>query len=188
MRSLRKRLQPRLLTVYALAILLIAYARPSPASLAVGLIPIALGEGLRLWATGHLHKNDALTVTGPYAYLRNPLYLGTLLIASGLALIAASPLGYTVWGLFVLGYFVYYMPYKERIETARLESRYGDAFRRFSLAVPSLLPRLHAYVPLAADGASPPQFSVRFRDNHELGTAVTVLAVVLLLAGRWALL
>ena len=90
--------------------------------------------------------------------------------------------------LFVLGYFVYYMPYKERIETARLESRYGDAFRRFSLAVPSLLPRLHAYVPLAADGASPPQFSVRFRDNHELATAVTVLAVVLLLAGRWALL
>ena len=188
MRSLRKRLKPRLLAVYTLAILLIAYAKPSSISLAIGLTPIALGEGLRLWATGHLHKNDALTVTGPYAYLRNPLYLGTLLIASGLALIAASPLAYAVWGAFVLGYFVYYMPYKERIETARLESLYGDAFRRYSLAVPSLLPRLHSYVPLAADAGSPPEFSVRFRDNNEIGTAVAVLGVVLLLAGRWALL
>jgi protein-S-isoprenylcysteine O-methyltransferase Ste14 len=188
MRSLRKRLKPRLLTVYALAILLIVYARPNPTSLAIGLIPIALGEGLRLWATGHLHKNDALTVTGPYAYLRNPLYLGTLLIASGLALIAASQLAYAVLGVFVLGYFVYYMPYKDRIETARLESIYGDAFRRYSLAVPSLLPRLHAYVPLAADGSSSPEFSVRFRDNNEIGTAAAVLAVVLLLTGRWALL
>ena len=187
MSFLRKRLQPRLLAVYALLLALVAYAEPSPVSLAVGLTPILLGETLRLWATGHLHKNAALTVTGPYAYLRNPLYLGTMLIATGFAVIAASPLAYAVMAVFLLGYFAYYMPYKDRIETARLESLFGDAFRRYSVAVPSLLPRLYAYVPLGADAEPSPPWRVRFRDNHELGTAFTVAALLLLLMARWSL-
>ena len=141
MRALRKRLQPRLLPMYALAFAMLWLARPTPQSLLLGAVPIALGESLRLWATGHLLKNDALTVTGPYAYLRHPLYLGTLLIAIGFAAIAATPAAGWLLGAFVLGYFGYYVPYKDRIEGARLESLYGDAFRRYAVAVPRLLPR-----------------------------------------------
>ncbi len=188
MGRLRRRLKPRLLAVYALLTALIVYARPTAFSLALGLLPIALGEGLRIWATGHLNKNDALTVTGPYAYLRNPLYLGTMLIATGFALIAASPLAYALLALFLVGYFLYYMPYKERIETARLESIYGDSFRRYAVAVPSLLPRFHPYVPLGADASPAPEWRVRFRDNHEVGTALAVVAVVLMLVARWSLI
>ncbi len=187
MRFIRKRLRPRLLAVYGLLLALVAYAQPSPASFAVGLVPILLGETLRLWATGHLHKNDALTLSGPYAYLRNPLYLGTMLIGLGFALIAASSLAYGVLAIFLLGYFGYYMPYKDRIESARLEALYGDAYRRYAVAVPSLLPRLHAYVPLSADERPVPDWKVRFRDNNELGTALAVLSVVLLLVARWSL-
>ena len=187
MRFIRKRLRPRLLAVYGLLLALVAYAQPSPSSFAVGLVPILLGETLRLWATGHLHKNDALTVTGPYAYLRNPLYLGTMLIATGFALIASSVLGYAVLAVFLLGYFAYYMPYKDRIETARLESIYGDAFRRYAVAVPSLVPRLHAFVPLGADARPAPAWRARFRDNNELGTAAAVAAVLFLLVARWTL-
>jgi protein-S-isoprenylcysteine O-methyltransferase Ste14 len=182
-----RRLRPRLLVVYALLLALVWYARPSAVSLASGLLPITLGQALRIWATGHLHKNDALTLSGPYAYLRNPLYLGTMLIGLGFALIAASPLAYAVLAIFLVGYFGYYMPYKDRIESARLESLYGDAYRRYAVAVPSLLPRFHAYVPLSADERPLPDWNARFRDNNELGTALAVLSVVLLLVARWSL-
>ena len=185
--SLRKRLKPRLLVVYALALALIVFASPTPAGLVVGGTLIALGEGLRIWATGHLFKNDALTVEGPYAYLRHPLYLGTLLIACGFGLMAQSRVTLALLGVFLVAYFGYYMPYKNRIESARLEALYGDAYRRYAV-VPSLIPRLYAYVPLASDAGPLPDFRARFRDNHELGTACVVFGIVGILVVRWALL
>jgi protein-S-isoprenylcysteine O-methyltransferase Ste14 len=189
MSFVRKRLRPRLLVVYGLAAFALWLARPTPPTLAIGLVPIVLGEGLRLWATGHLNKNDDLTVTGPYAYVRHPLYLGTLLIATGFAIMAAQPLVWGIWLLFVAGYFIYYMPYKNRIEGARLEELYGDAYRRYSVAVPRLVPRLHAYRPLAGDRAGSPQWRrERFADNNELGTAATVALGVALLVTRSVLL
>ena len=188
MRALRKRLQPRLLVVYALALAMLWLAQPTPQMLLLGAVPIVLGEALRLWATGHLLKNDALTVTGPYAYLRHPLYLGTLLIATGFAGMAATPAATWLLGGVLLGYFGYYMPYKDRIEGARLESLYGDAFRRYAVAVPPLLPRLYAYVPLAADQSEQVSWTaVRFSNNHEIGTALAVALGVLALVARWAL-
>ena len=188
MRALRKRFQPRLLAVYVLALAMLWLARPTAQSLLLGAVPIALGEALRLWATGHLLKNDALTVTGPYAYLRHPLYLGTLLIATGFAAIAATPATSLLLGAFLLGYFGYYVPYKDRIEGARLESLYGDAFRRYAVAVPRLLPRIHSYVPLAADQSEQTSWTaVRFSDNHEIGTALGVGLGMLALVARWAL-
>ena len=186
--SLRKRLKPRLLVVYALALALVVFGAPTAASLAVGGALIVMGEGLRIWATGHLFKNDALTVEGPYAYLRHPLYLGTLLIACGFGVMARSGLTLALLGVFLVSYFGYYMPYKNRIESARLEALYGDAFRRYALAVPSLVPRLHAYRPLAGDGtgASPWQRQ-RFAENHELGTALAVGLGMLAMLVRWSL-
>src|SRR5258708_9886037 len=55
-------------------------SRPRPLTLAIGGAIALPGLALRAWATGHLRKNDALAVTGPYAYTRNPLYLGSFLI------------------------------------------------------------------------------------------------------------
>ncbi len=179
MGSLRKRLSPRLLAVYAVGLALLFSARPSPRSLALGLVPLAAGVALRVWATGYLHKNDALSVSGPYAYLRHPLYLGTLLVGTGLAWMAASPLALGLWAFFLAAYFLYYLPYKERIECARLEAIYGDAFRRYATAVPALLPRLHAYHPLAGEGDATLVWNRdRFADNHELGMALAILGGV----------
>lgn len=188
MRFVRKRLRPRLLAVYALAIAAVVLSSPTPTSLVIGTIPIALGEALRLWATGHLHKNDALTVTGPYAYLRHPLYLGTLLIGAGFLIMAWSPIAGAFAALFVVVYFGYYMPYKDRIESARLESIYGDAYRRYSAAVPRLVPRLNPYQPLPAERAPEKAWrATRFADNNETGTAVVVAVGVLCMVVRWGL-
>ena len=188
MSFVKKRLRPRLLAVYALAGLALWLSDPSPLSIAAGAVPIALGEGLRLWATGHLHKNDALTITGPYAYLRHPLYCGTLLIGLGFLIMAWSPLALALAAVFGGVYFGYYMPYKDRIESARLESLYGDAYRRYSAAVPRLIPRLHAYAPLAAERARETTWrGTRFSDNNETGTAVVVAVGVLCMVARWSL-
>jgi protein-S-isoprenylcysteine O-methyltransferase Ste14 len=159
---------------------------PTPASLALGAIPIVLGEALRLWATGYLHKNDALTIVGPYAYLRHPLYLGTLLIAIGFLIMAWNGVAFGFAAAFVLVYFGYYMPYKDRIESARLESLYGDAYRRYAAAVPKLIPRLHPYEPLPAERAPEKAWRrVRFADNNETGTALVVAVGVLCMVVRW---
>ena len=175
--------------MYGLVALLIWEARPTPATLLLGLIPVALGEALRLWATGHLHKNDALTVTGPYAYLRHPLYLGSFLIGLGFIWMARSTAALWIFGAFLCGYFAYYLPYKDRIEGARLEELYGDAFRRYSVAVPRLVPRLYPYVPLEAERGSQRSWNrTRFVDNNELGTALAVGFGVAALVGRWLLL
>ena len=160
---------------------------PTPRSLAIGLSLALLGEALRLWATGHLLKNDDLTVTGPYAYLRHPLYLGTLSVATGFVVMASTPWAFVLWGVLLLGYFGYYMPYKNRIEGARLEELYGDRYRRFSIAVPRLVPRLHAYRPLEARPAAEARWNwARFHGNHELGTAAVVGVGAAAMVVRWA--
>ncbi len=127
------------------------------------------------------------TRTGPYGYLRHPLYLGTLLIATGFAIMTWNGIALGLFGVFLLVYFSYYMPYKDRIESARLEAHFGDAFRRYAVAVPALVPRAYAYTPLAADQSGSPLWQARrFSENHELGTAFVVFLLVLAMVGRWA--
>ena len=185
---LRKRLSPRLWPLYLAAAVFLVWSAPTLGSLALGGVLVGLGEGLRLWATGHLHKNEALTTTGPYAFLRHPLYLGTLVVVTGLCVTAHSVVCFVLYGVFLAFFAGYYMPYKNRIEGARLESLYGDAFRRYAIAVPSLVPRLHAYVPLASDASPTPEWrSERFLDNNEIGTAVAVGLVAVVMVARWAL-
>jgi len=180
----RKWLRPRKLFMLAFAGALVWSARPTGSALFAGLVLILAGEALRLWATGYLHKTESLTVAGPYGYLRHPLYCGTLAIATGFAVMANAPVAWALYACFLLGYFAYYMPYKNRIEGARLEAHFKDEYRRYAVAVPALLPRLHAYVPLGAP-VLPRWQQVRFADNHELGVAMAVGAGVFAVALRW---
>src|SRR5579872_2181902 len=83
------------------------FAHPSPRSLACGIPISTLGLALRAWAAGHLAKNQQLATSGPYAYTRNPLYLGTLIIAAGLA-IACRSLGVAL--LFAAVFVLVYLP------------------------------------------------------------------------------
>ncbi|MFQ5515352.1 MAG: methyltransferase family protein [Myxococcota bacterium] len=189
MSFVRKRLRPRLLLVYLLAFSVIYLAEPTPTRLVLGSLLVTLGEALRIWATGHLSKNEELTVTGPYRYLRHPLYLGTLLIGSGFAVMGLGPVTFWILAIFVVGFVAYYLPYKDRIESARLESLYGEPFRRYRTAVPRIVPRLRPYTPLADELREADAWRRdRFAENHELGTGLVVLAGVLAMLLRWGLL
>jgi len=111
-------------------------ARPTPASLLYGL-PVSLpGLWLRGWAAGHLEKNQRLATSGPYAWVRNPLYLGTLTVAAGLVLASRN------WALAVLFAAVFLLIYLPAIE---LEEQYlrvlFEAFDGYAARVPLLVPR-----------------------------------------------
>lgn len=117
------------------AVLLLA--RPSPAWLAAGL-PLALaGEVVRIWASGHIEKTRCLATGGPYAHSRNPLYLGSLLIALGLAAACASP-----WVVLAVGvYFLVFYPSVIREEAAFLAQRFPAEYAEWAAAVPLFWPR-----------------------------------------------
>jgi protein-S-isoprenylcysteine O-methyltransferase Ste14 len=180
----RSKFSARLLPVFAVAIVTYALARPTLLSFAIGTPLVAVGVALRVWGTGYLVKNDVLSVVGPYAYLRHPLYAGTLCLGLGFGVIAGGWALALVLGSFVPAFFLYYFPYKERIESARLEQRYGRAYAEYRRAVPALLPSLSRFTP---EGGSPSRerWSVqRLRDNNEDGALLGIAVGFLLLALR----
>jgi protein-S-isoprenylcysteine O-methyltransferase Ste14 len=118
--------------------LLITFAllsSPSPLSITVG-VPISLlGLVLRAWATGHLAKDQQLATSGPYAYIRNPLYAGTLIVAAGLVVAARN-----VWLAIIFG-LVFLLVYVPSIELE--EQHLRDEFASYALytqRVPRLIP------------------------------------------------
>jgi protein-S-isoprenylcysteine O-methyltransferase Ste14 len=114
------------------------FARPDARSLAVGLPVSALGLLLRGWATGHVEKNIRLAESGPYAYVRNPLYLGTLLAAAGFAIASRQ------WPLAVLFGFVFVLIYLPAIELEEQHLRkLFPQFADYAERVPALWPTLN---------------------------------------------
>ena len=92
---------------FLLLITFALFSKPSRTSLETG-IPISIcGLLLRAWAAGHLAKNKDLAVSGPYAYIRNPLYAGTLAAAAGLVVAARS---WTLLPIFLAVFLLVYLP------------------------------------------------------------------------------
>jgi len=111
------------------------FSRPDARSLTVGLPVSALGLLLRGWATGHVEKNIRLAESGPYAYVRNPLYLGTLLVAAGFAIASRQwPLGV----LFGVVFLFIYLPAIE-LEEQHLRKLFPE-FAAYAERVPALWP------------------------------------------------
>jgi protein-S-isoprenylcysteine O-methyltransferase Ste14 len=113
------------------------YSRPDTRSLVFGLPVSALGLWLRGWAAGHLAKNRKLAATGPYGYTRNPLYLGTLLAAAGLAVAARSA---GLAALFGAVFGLIYLPVIQ-LEQEHLAKLFPE-YREYAARVPALWPRL----------------------------------------------
>src|SRR5439155_14709097 len=97
----------RLALVYAFIAALVYLSRPTPALFRIGAALALLGEAIRIWAAGHLTKSVRLVTSGPYGYTQNPLYLGRLLILTGLA-IAARTEAYLNLVALAAGYVVFF--------------------------------------------------------------------------------
>jgi len=181
-----KNLKLRFLPLYLIGLAILLLHPPRRDWLLWGLPLIAVGVLVRSWGAGHLVKNHLLTLTGPYAHVRHPLYVGTILIATGFALAIGGWLSLAalavIWPWFVLHYF----PRKEAAESDRLLARYGERFARYRAAVPALWPRVRAWVDPEAErarsddrGGAARWALSRYSDNNELGTLLAVCAGLL---------
>lgn len=153
-------------------------AQPSAASLLLSIVFVVAGLLLRGWASGHLEKNERLATTGPYAYTRNPLYLGSLILAVGFAVAARS------WwvALILAGMFLaVYLPVI-RTEEEYLTQHFPE-FAAYAHDVPRLVPRMKAA------GKTGSAFSWALYDKHrEYHATLGSVALVAVLVGKllWA--
>lgn len=170
----------RVPTGWVLGLTALYFARPSAELFALGIAVAAVGEALRLWAAGHLEKNERLATNGPYARTRNPLYFGSLWVGVGFVLATGRPELAVLLGLL---FFVIYLPVMRR-EAARLREAFPDTYPSYEAAVPLFLPRLQAR--RASNGDSRFSWS-RVRRNREHVTVLGVVAVAAILAARLAL-
>jgi protein-S-isoprenylcysteine O-methyltransferase Ste14 len=171
----------RLALLFTVLALLVALSHPARWSVIGGAPFVVAGELIRIWAAGHLFKTRELITSGPYRWTRNPLYLGRLLIFTGVGVMAwfSWPLNVIVLVAGWLVFFGYYLPRKERIEPARLLETHGEKFRSYFSAAPALFPTRRPY----PDNGERWRWE-RFRCNREGLTALGLLAVVAILALR----
>jgi protein-S-isoprenylcysteine O-methyltransferase Ste14 len=146
------------------------WSTPSAGSLALG-APISLaGLLLRAWAAGHLAKNQNLAVSGPYAFTRNPLYLGTLLVAAGLV-IASRQLLLAV--LFAAAFGLVYLPAIE-LEEQHLRKLFPE-YASYADRVPRLGFRIRT------ERSSRPFSGAQYLKNQEYQASTGYLAGLALL-------
>jgi protein-S-isoprenylcysteine O-methyltransferase Ste14 len=170
---------------FLLAPLLLIIAHPNRASMALGASVAVVGLALRAWASGHLRKNDELTISGPYAHTRNPLYLGTLVLGIGISICSA-----VLWfvALFAIAYLLVYFPVMIA-EARTMRALFPDEYHRYSSRVPIFLPWAlggaggrEGPVPGSGNKASPRGFdSSLYLKHREYRAAAGTLAVLLLL-------
>ena len=165
---------------YPLAVVVLWFSRPAPRSILLGGLVGMLGLGLRSYAAGCLRKQEVLTISGPYAYTRNPLYLGSATMALGAAI--AMRLSWISASLLVLYFAVFYFTVMRR-EEKELHVHHGAAFREYARAVPLFLPRLR---PSKLPAGSPGAFSfAQYKRNHEWHAALGFILFLGVLVFRW---
>jgi protein-S-isoprenylcysteine O-methyltransferase Ste14 len=163
---------------------------PRPAAVAWSLALVLPGLLLRGYASGYVKKNRELTTTGPYAHTRNPLYLGSMLMAAGFAV---ASLSWLVALVLASGFLLVYVPViasEERFLRAQF-----PGFDAYCRAVPRLLPRLvpgrvrAGTLPGAGAAAGPPSETARFslalyrkhrEYNAAIGAALLYLSLLVL--------
>jgi len=166
---------------YLLTILVLWLARPTPRSIALGAVVGFLGLCIRAYAAGYLHKQEVLTVTGPYARTRNPLYFGSSILTLGAAVAMHS---WSAAGL-LLAYFALVYTLVMHREEMELRQKHGAAFEAYAASVPLFFPRL-----TDANQATPIErhFSwAQYNKNREYRAAIGFLLWLIGLVVIWRL-
>lgn len=166
---------------YPLAVVVLWLARPTPRSILGGALIGLIGLLVRARAAGYLHKQEVLTVTGPYAYTRNPLYLGSAILALG----AGVSMHSWVCATLLVVYFAVFYSIVMRREESELRLRHGPSFDEYARAVPLFLPRL---TPAKLSFAKAASFSfTQYKKNREYQAAIGFLLLLGVLLVIWRL-
>ena len=156
---------------FALAVLYLWLARPTLRSLLIGAGLAIPGLLVRALASGHVQKNEQLAASGPYAYTRNPLYLGSFILAVGLAVAARN---WWIAVLMVVMFFAIYLPVI-RGEEAYLRQHFPE-FDEYARQVPRLFPRLTPFP--GGRGAFSSSLYMKHREYNALVGSAAILAAL----------
>jgi len=163
----------RILLGLAAFVLLALYVNKEKGPLWPGMLISGVGEALQWWAAGHLRKNVALSISGPYAYVRNPMYLGRFLVGLGFATTTCSPFVLIIYVVV----FVAYAHARVQREEGRLQKLLGDPYLRYCENVPRWRPRLMPW-----DLAEPRAISWELvQTNHQHRVTIALVIAYLLL-------
>lgn len=166
---------------FIFALVFIWLARPSRSSLIVGTLIVVPGLVIRGLASGHVKKDKEVTTSGPYAYTRNPLYLGSLMMAAGFAFAARN---WWIVAIMLLMFGLIYIPVIAG-EERYLRGTFAE-YEEYARHVPRMLPRLTRYG--AKQGSYSSQRYWKHREYEaSLGAAalMAVLVAKLLLQRVW---
>ena len=166
---------------------LLYFAEPVQYTIVVGAVLIAIGEFLRIWAVGYAGASTRartlgaardLVTTGPYSYVRNPLYLGNFLLSLGVCFLANV---YWLVAVLIIGYFCQYLPIIALEETYLLDSC-GSVYQTYREQVPRFVPRFRPY-----PNPSDHDFSFARAIKSEKRTLTAIVCVVGLIFARQAI-
>lgn len=166
-------------------IALLYFANPTWLSVPIGILFISIGELLRIWAVGYaggttrataLGAARDLVTTGPYSYVRNPLYLGNLLLSLGITIFSHVP-----WliPVLIIGYFIQYMPIIAVEETYLLESC-GQVYEEYRGEVSRIIPNFRHYNNPSSHDFS---WSRAFKSERRTLTAIICVIGLILVRG-----
>jgi protein-S-isoprenylcysteine O-methyltransferase Ste14 len=171
----------RVRTGYLVAVIVLILARPTPRSIGTGAAVGVIGLAIRAYAAGYLHKQERLTTSGPYARTRNPLYLGSAILALAAAIATKS----LAAAILLFGYFALFYSIVMKREEGELRFRHRADFEAYARSVPLFFPRLSAHTSAAQPAG---QFSwTQFIRNHEWQASVGFLLLLAVLALIWRL-
>ncbi len=178
-------------TPIPLALLIIYFAQPALPFILAGTICLVVGEAIRFWAVSYAGGvtrtrqvgAPSLCTAGPFRYVRNPLYLGNMLMYTGIVLIAGAPsllaMLITTWLFFIVQYLLIIS-----LEEETLTNLFGEAYLNYQRHVPRLIPRLRGHkIP-----PSPKPASFWKTLNTERRTLQNVLLILILLTLRTQIL
>jgi protein-S-isoprenylcysteine O-methyltransferase Ste14 len=155
------------------AVFMLIYGRPTWTTYAIGLVVVALGEGVRFWAAGHIRKCVELSEDGPFGCVRNPLYFGSFIMALGFSVMANNmPIA-----VFAVALFCVLHGSAIACEERYLSGVFGEKFKEYCASVPRIIPKwprrgMHAY-----------SFRLAIENREHVSTVFAVL-ISLIFAAR----
>lgn len=177
--------QLRLRAVWLLVLPFLWFSTPTPTLLVVGAALAALGLALRAWSAGTIRKDEGLATTGPYAYTRNPLYLGSSFVGLGVSIAG----GHWVWPVLFLAFFAWVYGRTMEWESRHLQALFPAQYAEYARAVPAFVPRRTAWRPAPGSAERPRGDAADFvwsqyLRNREWEALLGAISAFLLLAGK----
>jgi protein-S-isoprenylcysteine O-methyltransferase Ste14 len=186
MKTFRERLfSLRSYTPIPFLLVMVIFAKPTAMSMVVGVVVMALGETMRFVGVGYAGPLTRVTgevgapeliVSGPFALVRNPLYVGNMFLYVGVGLAANALFPWLV--LVAAAYFYFQYAMIVSLEEEFLEKKFGDVYRNYCASVPRFIPRLSPYRS-PAQATQTPDWESASKSERRTFQAIVIILVVL---------